>query len=108
MNKTFHKSKYRSEFINKATVAIQINVYYEEILKKLIKRVIKIPIKYDLFISTISKEKKIFIEKYLQEANITKYKIKIYENKGRDVYPFIRQMKRHYKNCKYIYMIITI
>ena len=59
------------------------------------------PIKYDLYISTISKEKD-YIENCLQKSNANKYEIKIYENKGRDVQPFIRQMKSHYKNYKYI------
>ena len=60
------------------------------------------PIKYDLYISTTSKDKKDSIEKCLQKSNTNKYEIKIYENKGRDVYLFIRQMKSHYQNYKYI------
>ena len=59
------------------------------------------PIKYDLYISTISKDKKNSIEKCLQKSNANKYEIKIYENKGRDVYPFIRQMKTMYKKYKF-------
>ena len=56
---------------------------------------------YKLYISTTSKDKKDSIEKCLQKSN-AKYEIKIYENKGRDVYLFIRQIKSHYQNYKYI------
>ena len=82
-------------------VAIHIHAYYEDMLSKIIKRLNKMPIKYDLYISTTSKDKKDSIEKCLQKTNINKYEIKIYENKGRDVYLFIRQMKSNYQNYKY-------
>ena len=83
-------------------VAIHIHAYYEDLLSKIIKKLNKMPIKYDLYISTTSKDKKDSIEKCLQKSNANEYEIKIYENKGRDVYPFISQMKSHYKNYKYI------
>ena len=60
------------------------------------------PIKYDLYISTTSESKKEFIEKCLINSNANKYEIKIYENKGRDIFPFISQMKKIYKIYKYI------
>ena len=88
-------------------IAIHIHAYYEDLLSTIIKRLNRMPIKYDLYISTISKDKKASIEKYLQKSNHNKYEIKIYENKGRDVYPFISQMKSHYKNYKYICDLYT-
>ena len=39
-------------------MTINIQVYYEQLLNKTIKRINKIPIKYDLYISATSKEKK--------------------------------------------------
>ena len=35
-------------------------------------------------------------------SNHNNYEIRIFENRGRDVYSFIYQMKRHYKHYKYI------
>jgi len=105
LNIKFNPNEYKLDYINNTTVAIHIHVYYEQLLNKTIKRINKMPIKYDLYISTTSKEKKEFIENYIEKSEKTtanKYEIKIYENKGRDVYPFIRQMRNHYKKYKYI------
>ena len=101
-NISFQKNEYILNFRDKTMVAIHIHAYYEDLLSTIIKRLNKMPTKYDLYISTISKDKKDSIEKCLQKSNANKYEIKIYENKGRDVYPFISQMKSHYKNYKYI------
>ena len=60
-------------------VAIHIHAYYEDLLSKIIKKLNKMPIKYDLYISTTSKDKKDSIEKCLQKSNANKYEIKIYE-----------------------------
>ena len=84
-NLSFQKNEYILDFRDKTMVAIHIHAYYEDLLTKIIKRLNKMPIKYDLYISTISKDKKDSIEKCLQKSNANKYEIKIYENKGRDV-----------------------
>ena len=83
-------------------IAIHIHAFYVEKINKIINRINLIPIKYDLYISTTSESKKEFIEKCLINSNANKYEIKIYENKGRDVFPFISQMKKIYKIYKYI------
>ena len=84
-NISFHKHEYILEIEDKIMAGIHIHTYYEDLLSIIIKRLIKIPIKYDLYISTISKDKKDYIENFLQKSNANKYEIKIYENKGRDV-----------------------
>ena len=91
-------------FINKdrTLIAIHLHIFYEDLLDRIINRLNLIPFKYDLFISTTSNEKKIYIENYLINSNQTNYNIKIFENKGRDIYPFISQMRSHYKYYKYI------
>ena len=83
-------------------IAIHVHIFYEEILMKILDKLKLISIEYDLFISTISNEKKYFIEKHIKNLNLSYIEIKIFENKGRDVYPFIEQMKRIYKRYKYI------
>ena len=87
---------------NTNMIAIQVHVYYEELFYKILNRLKIIPFKFDLFISTVTEEKKLFIEKLLMDFNISKYEIKIFKNIGRDVYPFIRQIRNHYKQYKYI------
>ena len=89
------------------TIAIQIHVFYEDLIKEIIDKLNLIPIKYDLFVSTISKEKKEFIKKCLINSNANNYEIKIFQNIGRDVFPFITQMKTKIKNYKYICHIHT-
>jgi hypothetical protein len=85
---------------NKITIAIQAHVFYEDLMMEIINRLNLIKFKYDLFISTISKEKKEFIKKCLLNSNAGKYEIKVLDNIGRDVFPFISQMKKKYKNYK--------
>ena len=58
LNIKFNTNGYKLDYINNATVTINIQVYYEQLLNKTIKRINKIPIKYDLYISATSKEKK--------------------------------------------------
>ena len=86
----------------KTIIAIQVHVFYEDLFEKILERINLIPFKYDLYISTTSEEKKIKIEKYLINSNHNYYEIRIFENKGRDVYPFINQMRIFYKYYKYI------
>ena len=88
-------------------IAIQIHVFYEDLLMEIINKLNLIDIKYDLYISTISKEKKEFIEKILLNSKANYYEIEIFQNKGRDVFPFLMQMKKKYKNYKYICHIHT-
>jgi len=71
-------------------------------LPGIINRINNIPFNYDLYISTVSQEKKEIIETYLKDLDVNKYEVKTYENKGTDVYPFIRQMRTKYKKYKYI------
>ena len=60
-------------------------------------------------ISTNSREKKNFIEKYIQnnKCKFFNYEIIILKNKGRDVLPFIIQLKNNFKKYKYVCHIHT-
>ena len=89
------------------TIAIQVHAFYEDLFMDIINKLNLIPLKYDLFISTISKEKKAFIEKCLLNSTANNYEIKIFKNIGRDVFPFISQMKTKFKKYKYISHIHT-
>lgn len=102
LNLPFNKNNYPLINITSVIIAVHVHAFYMDVFKKIIKMLKYIPLKYDLYISTISEKKKVNIEKILRKSNANKYEIKIYENKGRDVYPFINQMKKHYKKYKYI------
>ena len=106
-NLPFKESNFNLDNHQNITIAIQVHVFYEDLLKEIINKLKLIPIKYDLFISTISEEKKKFIEKCLMASNANNYEIRIFKNIGRDVYPFITQMKKKFKNYKYICHIHT-
>ena len=106
LNLTFQTENY-TLYNDKITIAIQIHIFYEDLLKEIINKINIIPLKYDLYISTISEEKKKFIKKCLINSTANNYEIHIYENIGRDVFPFIKQMKKKIKNYKYICHIHT-
>ena len=76
-------------------IAIQAHIFYEELAIQIIKFTNNIPFKFDLYISTITYEKKIIIEEYTKNySKANNYEIKIYSNKGRDVLPLIIQLKK--------------
>ena len=102
LNISYENKYYLNDNMHLTSIAVQIHVFYLDILPSLIERLNSIPLKYDLYISTNSKEKKEYIIKCLENSNANKYEVKIFENKGRDVYPFITQMRSKYKRYKYI------
>ena len=91
-------------------IAIQAHIYYENLISEIIEKINNVPVKFDLFISTDSKLKKDFIEKNIQNtgnSNVLNYEIKVFKNKGRDVLPFIIQVRKFIKRYKYICHIHT-
>ncbi len=84
-------------------IAVQIHMFYLETLDETIKNLNYIPYKFDCFISTDTEEKKTEIDKRFKEScNCSKYVVEVYENRGRDVAPFLVQM--HDRVSKYDYL----
>lgn len=108
-NIPYKNNNFNLEYLNyNNIIAIQAHVYYENLINTIINITNNIPMKFDLFISTISYQKKDVIDKYLKNySQANKYEIKIVENKGRDVLPFITQLKNKIKKYKYICHIHT-
>ena len=103
LNISYKNENYQLYDYDKAIIAIHVHVFYEVLFyEKIFSKINLIPIKYDLFISTTSPEKKSYIEKCLNNLSHNNYKISIFENKGRDIYPFLTQMRNHFKKYKYI------
>lgn len=75
-------------------IAVQVHLYYLETLSEIIEELNKIPYQYDCFITTDTDEKEKRIrESFEQLSNAHNYEIMIVENRGRDVAPFLVQMK---------------
>ena len=89
-------------------IAIQAHVFYTDLISEIINSINNIPVKFDLYITTNTIEKKIFIEDYVNKySKANKYEVLIVENKGRDVYPLITQLKKVINNYKYFCHIHT-
>ena len=116
---TFSKALYEIPFIDdrkfnlinlqrNTLVLVQAHVYYTELLADVVNKSNNIPVPFDLYITTDTKEKKNFIEDYLKKnTNANKYEVLIIENKGRDVIPFLIQIKDIWENYKYFCHIHT-
>ena len=103
-NKKFNLENFKQTII----ILIQVHIYYTDLMPEIINKINNMPVPFDLYITTNTKEKKINIEKYLKEnSNANKYEILITENKGRDVIPFLLQLKNIIKKYKYLCHIHT-
>ena len=95
-------------FNNESIVAIQVHLYYDDLIEEIVNKTINIPILFDLYISTDSLYKKNKIIDYIKNNSKSKnVEILVVENKGRDVMPFLIQMKNKVKKYKYICHIHT-
>ena len=108
-NISYKDNNYNFDYLkNNSIVAIQAHVYYEELINEIINKTNNIPVKFDLFITTISDIKKKLIEDNIKKySKANKYGIKIVENKGRDVLPLLIQLKQKIKKYKYLCHIHT-
>lgn len=93
---------------NKSKIAIQIHIFYEDLIMDIINRTNNIPVKFDLYITVTSPEIKNRLENNIKLYSKTNYfEILIVENKGRDVLPFLKQIKTKFKYYKYLCHIHT-
>ena len=89
-------------------IAIQAHVFYEDLINEIINKTNNIPVKYDLYITTNSSEKKKIIEEYVRaHSNANKYEILVIKNKGRDMLPLLFQLKFKIHRYKYLCHIHT-
>ena len=88
---------------NKCKIAIQIHLFYEDLIKDIINKTNNIPVKFDLYISIVIPENYQNIIHYIKQFSKANYfEILNVENKGRDVLPFLNQMKTKFKLYKYL------
>lgn len=95
-------------FTQTKKVAVQAHVFYIDLIGEIVDSTNNIPIPFDLYITTVSFEYyevlKNYVEKYSKAEH---YEIIITENKGRDVLPFIKQMRNKIENYDYLCHIHT-
>ena len=93
---------------NKCKVAIQIHLFYKDLINDIINKTNNIPVKFDMFITITSQQKVNILEKYIKKfSKANHFEIMIVENKGRDVIPFLNQIKNKFKYYKYLCHIHT-
>ena len=85
---------------NNNIIAIQAHIYYEDLIYEVINKTNNIPFKFDLSTISLSKKEKI-VKCIINYSKTNKYEVKVVENRGRDILPFLTQMKYKIKNYKY-------
>ena len=89
-------------------IAVQVHIYYIDLINIILKKTNNIPVKFDLYISTTSlKSINITKRRIKKLSNSNKFEIIYVKNKGRDVFPFLKQLKPIFKKYKYICHIHT-
>lgn len=90
------------------TVAIQIHLFYPDLAEEVLEHLDAIPFEYDCYITTNNVANKMLIsEMFNKKCSANQVIIEVVENVGRDVAPFINQMKKHYHDYDYIGHIHT-
>ena len=103
LNLNFSSQNYNSDLL-KSKIAVHAHIFYESLMPELINKINNIPIKFDLYISVNSNKVRDKIFNYINnsESKLNYLEINIYKNKGRDVLPFLKQLKDKFKMYKYI------
>ena len=93
---------------NNCKIAIQVHIFYEDLIEEIINKTNNIPVKFDLFITITSTKIYNNLEYYIKQfSKANQFEILIVENKGRDVLPFLSQIKHKFKKYKYLCHIHT-
>lgn len=82
-------------------IAVQIHIYFTELLEEIGAQLDMIPFSYDLYITTDSEEKKVAIMAALKEK-AHRIVTDVVPNRGRDVAPFLIQMQPVIRQYDYI------
>ena len=84
-------------------IVVQIHIFYEDLIEELINKTNNIPSKYDLYITTTSESINTKIKNYVKKhSNANYYEVLTVQNRGRDILPFLTQMRQIYKKYKYM------
>ncbi len=100
---------YKSNSPFSKLLAIQIHIFYPDLLPEIYFHLKNILFKYDLYITTDTLEKKKEIETFFEKnaLSIANIFITQVENRGRDIWPFLYQMHQVYNKYDYIMHLHT-
>lgn len=95
--------KAKKSFKLNKKIAVQIHMFYLETLDETIENLNNIPFNFDCYISTDSREKADFIySEFSSRCKCKNLVVEVFENRGRDVAPFIVQMSTRIDEYDYI------
>lgn len=87
----------------KFSIAVQIHLFYLDLIDEIISYTNNIPFQFDCIISTDSDHKRDMIRNAFAEKSLAvSVVVDVYENRGRDVLPFINQILSCHKHYDYI------
>ena len=113
MGNAFYKRKdWAQNLEKKVNIAVQIHLFYLELIPEFLAKLLNIQHPFDLYVSTDSEYKAAYFKRKFEEAqslhqNAKNLFVEIGDNRGRDVLPFLRQMHPVYNRYKYICHIHT-
>lgn len=101
------KNDWYQELESEANIAVHIHVFYLDLIPEFIAALGNIQHPFDLYISTDSAYKRdyiwrIFTEKRSLRHCLRNLSVDVFDNRGRDVIPFLKQMRPVYARYKYI------
>ena len=108
-DRPYKEIKFNHTSVSKeSVVAINVHLYYDDLIEEIVNKTNNIPVCFDLYISTDSLYKKNKIIDYIKNnSKSNNFEILVVKNKGRDVIPLLIQMKNKIKRYKYICHIHT-
>ncbi len=93
--------------IGKPTIAVIAHIYYVDLLDEFLQYFKNIPFRYDLIITTSLRNKEYIETRIYKESTASKLTILSYENKGRDIAPFIDLLKNYLFQYHFVCKIHT-
>lgn len=83
-----------ASFKDSPRIAVQVHAFYPDLIGDICEKLSNFPYKYDLYVTTTEKYKKTYLEDYLREhSTASKWIVEVVENRGRDVFPFLKQLQ---------------
>lgn len=102
------KNTPKLQILKNKKVAVQIHLFYTDLIEEICRYLKNIPYDFDCYISTDTNDKKVLIEKKFSEIlSCNKVVVDVFENRGRDILPFLLQMKQEIYNYDYVCHIHT-
>ena len=101
--KVFHSDASIPEPAVTPTIAVQVHMFYPETLEETIENLNQIPFPFDCYISSDTEEKRKTIEEAMRAScKAAHVQVEVFENRGRDVGPFLVQMQPVYQKYDYV------